>query len=180
MGSFTELSLSFYLRRDVPAPVLATFAPLYVPLEFPPYSGPAPKLPTYQPPAGDEWWEPDWREGYGPDHVDPLAAEPWRHDWATWLSGSMSVSTVPTAALQWSELGQWHFSCRCSFKTWPEAIVEFLAWLGPFIQTSDNPNYPRPDLIGLMTPDSSFRPYLLWCQNGRLSLENLNGPDDEF
>lgn len=31
-----------------------------------------------------------------------------------------------------------------------------------------------------MTPDSSFRPYRLWCQRGRLALENLNSPDDEF
>ncbi len=44
----------------------------------------------------------------------------------------------------------------------------------------DNPANPQPRLVGHMTYDSSARPYLLWCQDSRLSLENLNGPGDEW
>ena len=92
----------------------------------------------------------------------------------------MSVSTVPTAALVWSELKRWHFSCRSSFKTWPGEIFETLEWLGPFIESDGNPANPRPRLVGTMTYQGAARPYLLWCQKGQLSLENLNGPGDEW
>lgn len=180
MGSFTELSLSFFFREDTPAEVLALFGQLRAADRDSSWAGPAPELLSFEQASDDGWWEPDWREAYGPDHVDPLAHEPWRHDWAPWLSGSMSVSTVPTAALVWSELELWHFSCRCSLKTWPDAILDSLGWLGPFIKTSDNEAYPRPDLVGVMTDDSSLRPYLLFCQHGALSIQNLNGPDEEF
>ena len=63
---------------------------------------------------------------------------------------------------------------------WPDAILDFLGWLGPFVKTSDNEAYPRHDLVGTMVYESSLRPYLLFCQYGRISLQNLNGPDDEF
>ena len=69
---------------------------------------------------------------------------------------------------------------RVSFEVWPAAIFDFLGWLGPFIKTTDHEAYPRPDLIGTMVYGSSLRPYLLFCQHGRLSLQNLNGPGDEF
>jgi len=92
----------------------------------------------------------------------------------------MSVGTVPAAALVWSQLKRWHFSCRSSFKTWPDEIFDAISWLGPFIDAYDNPVNPQPTLVGHMTYDSSARPYLLWCQDGRLSVENLNGPDDEW
>jgi hypothetical protein len=180
VGSFTELQLSFYFRTDVPTAVLATFSPLYQ-ATTPSIQGPAPELPVFVPAPDDDWWEPDWKSLYpGQDHADPYASEPWRHEWAPWLAGSMSVSTVPAAALVWSQLKRWHFSCRSSFKTWPDEIFDAISWLGPFIDAYDNPVNPQPTLVGHMTYDSSARPYLLWCQDGRLSVENLNGPDDEW
>ena len=180
MGSFTELQLSFYFRTDVPTEVLATFAPLYR-ATTPSIQGPAPDLPVFAPAADDDWWEPDWKSSYvNQEQVDPYASEPWRHAWAPRLAGSMSVSTVATAALVWSELKSWHFSCRSSFKTWPDEIFDAIGWLGPFIDAWDNPVNPRPTLVGLMTYEGSARPYLLWCQHGRLSMENLNGPGDEW
>lgn len=177
MGQFTELSLSFYFHEDTPSDVLSTFAPLRRPDQDSSFAGSAPNLTSFDPAPNDDWWEPDWGAA---DGADPLAHEPWRHDWARWLSGSMSVSTVPTAALVWSELKLWHFSCRCSLKVWPDVVLESLGWLGSFIHTSDNEAYPRPDLVGVMTYDGSLRPYLLFCQYGRLSIQNLNGPGEEF
>jgi hypothetical protein len=179
VGSFTELQLSFYLRTDVPTEVLATFAPLYQ-ATTPSFQGPAPELPGYVPPPDDDWWMPDWKECYGPDRIDPYASEPWRHEWAPWLAGSMGVGTVPTAALVWSLLQRWHFSCRSSFKTWPGQLFEALGWLGPFIEGYDNPRNPQPRLVGHMTYDGAARPYLLWCQDGQLTMETLNGPGDEW
>ena len=60
---------------------------------------PPPALPEpVQEPS--EFWEPDWREA---GYEDEVAAEPWRHDWAEWLSTSMSVGTVASAALVWKQ-----------------------------------------------------------------------------
>lgn len=181
MGSFTEVSLAFYFRQETPREVLATFAPLRPHELDDSYGSTAPDLPAFEPVQGDDWWAPDWREDHGPDHVDPLAEQPWRHDWARWLPSSMSASTLPSAALAWSgPLQLWHFECRFSLKVWPSAVLEFLGWLGPFIRTSDNARHPRPDLIGVLNYDSSLRPYLLFCQYGLLTLQNLNGPGEEF
>jgi hypothetical protein len=136
---------------------------------------PAPPLLPVQPVAGDDWWVADWKEA---GHAgDPLAAEPWRQDWTSELDEG---APPRTAALVWSPQRLWHFSCRVSFEVWPAAIFDFLGWLGPFIKTTDHEAYPRPDLIGTMVYGSCLRPYLLFCQHGRLSLQNLNGPGDEF
>ncbi len=107
-------------------------------------------------------------------HGTEFEAEPWRHDWAGWLGNSMSVSTVPSAALVWTETKRWNLTCRCSFKSWAAAIFEFLEWLGPFIDD----NYPpdRPRLVGYIEDAGERRPYLLWAQNRRLLIEDLNTP----
>src|SRR3712207_8323635 len=59
-------------------------------------------------------------------YEDEFEAEPWRHEWAPWLSGSMSVMTQPSAALVWAETQRWNFTCRCSFKSWAQAVFTFL------------------------------------------------------
>jgi hypothetical protein len=168
--------MSFYFRIDVPDAVLATFASLHKEAA-PTIQGAAPPLPVFEPAPDDDWWEPDWRDAY-PGLVDPYGSEPWRHDWATWLARSVSATTVPTAALVWSVMGLWHFSCRSAFKTYPQSVLDFLGWLGPFIDPLGDPSYPR--LIGLMTHDYSRRPYLLWWQEDQLSMEDLNGPNDTW
>ena len=167
MGSFTEVVLSFDLRESTPPEVLAAFSALAKPLPEGAHWGPAPELPEPVSEPSD-FWEPDWREAGDEDEFE---AEPWRHEWATWLSGSMSVSTVPSAALVWSEVGRWNLTCRCSFKSWPEAVFTFLEWLGPFIETH---GLERPLFVGYLLDDGQPRPHLLWGFDGRLSMENLN------
>lgn len=176
MSSLTDLKLWFHFRADTPAEVLSAFQPLYRP-DPDSEIDPPPSLRPFESTAGDEWWIPDWKEaGYD---SDPLANEPWRHAWASWISESL---TVPSgAALVWSRWERlWHLSCQCSIQVWPDAILDFLQWLGPFIKTTDNDAYPRPDLVGVMTYGSSLRPYLLFCEQQRLFIQNLNGPHDEF
>ena len=89
VGSSSEVALAFDFRQDTPAEVLAAFSALK--RRFPEASwfqpDPPPALPD---PVQElvEFWEPDWRDaGYD----DEFAAQPWRHDWAAWLSSSMSV-----------------------------------------------------------------------------------------
>jgi hypothetical protein len=171
----TELSLSFYFCEETPAQVLSAFQPMYKPNPPDTFWEPAPPLLPFTPAPNDDWWVPDRKEAGDPG--DPLAAEPWRHNWTSQLDQGMPPSY---AALVWTPDLLWHFSCRCWFQVWPAAILDFLTWLGPFIKTSDNDAYPRPDLVGTMVYGSSLRPYLLFCQHGRLSLQDLNEPDDEF
>jgi hypothetical protein len=173
MGEVSEVVLSLDFRRDTPPEVLAAFSALEQPLREGATWGPAPPLPepVREP---DEWWEPDWREDGG--DPDPYEHEPWRHDWARWLSGSMSVGTVPSATLDWMPPGQWRLTCRCSFKSWAEAIFEFLEWLGRFIDAPLNPNYPHETLVGYIFDEGMPRPYLLWARNGVLRMEDLNEP----
>jgi hypothetical protein len=168
MGPFSEVVLSFEFRADTPDEVMAAFSAL----EQPPadehfYWGPAPAVPS---PVGEpsEYWSPDWRES---GWVDPLAEEPWRHDWASWLSGSMSVATVPSAALVWTPAKLWNFTCRSSCKTDAEGVFEFLEWLGPFIDVY-NPDAKY--LIGYIHYEYDERPHLVWFKERRLSLEDLN------
>jgi hypothetical protein len=174
-NSVTELSLSFYFREETPAEILSAFQPMYRPNSPDASWEPAPPLLPFRPASEDDWWVPDWKEAGYPE--DALAAEPWRHNWAAQLDEGVPPSR---AALVWTPQRLWHFSCHCEFQVWPDAIHDFLGWLGPFIKTTDNQGYPRPDLVGTMVYDSSLRPYLLFCQHGRLSLQSLNGPDDEF
>ena len=168
MGSFSEVVLSFDFREDTPAEVLAAFSALAQPLQDDAWWGPAPELPE---PVREpvEWWCPDWREEGGT--TDEFEAEPWRHDWAQWLGGSMSVSTVPSAALVWSQTGRWNLTCRCSFKTWPESVFVFLEWLGPFIESWPD---GAPQFLGYIEYDGAPRPYLLWEHDRRLAMEDLN------
>ncbi|HEX5621408.1 MAG TPA: hypothetical protein VFX51_23485 [Solirubrobacteraceae bacterium] len=168
MGSFSDVVLSFDFRADTPDEVLAAFSALQQPLpDEDAYWGPAPDLP---PPVSEpsDLWSPDWRES---GWVDPFADEPWRHDWASWLSGSMSVATVPSAALVWTQAKVWNFTCRSSFKTDAEGVFEFLEWLGPFI---DVYNAEASYLIGYIHYEYDERPHLVWFKDRRLTLENLN------
>ena len=170
MGSFTEVVLSFDLRADTPTEVLAAFSALARPLPEDAHWGPAPELPEpVKEPS--EFWEPDWREA---GYQDEFEAEPWRHEWAPWLSGSMSVMTQPSAALVWTQAKRWNFACRCSFKTWAEAAFTFLRWLGPFVETYQS---DEPVFIGYLRDDSRPRPCLVWADSSRLEMEDLNhGP----
>ena len=168
MGSFSEVALSIDFRPDTPAHVLAAFAALEQPIPKDVWWGPAPELPE---PVSEpvEWWAPDWREA---GSTDEFEAEPWRHDWATWLGGSMSASTVPSAALVWSQVQRWNLSCRCAFKSWADAIFTFLDWLGPFVDHPGDEFGPR--LVGYINDEAAPRPYLLWIHNRRLVMEDLN------
>jgi hypothetical protein len=168
VGSFSELVMSFDFRPDTPDDVLAAFAALAKPLPEWATWGPAPRLPApvVEP---SEWWCPDWRDAGDNDEFEH---EPWRHDWASWLSSSMSVATVPSAALVWTETKRWNLTCRCSFKTWADSIFVFLQWLGPFI---DYCELAAPELIGYIDYEGDKRPHLLWVHDRQLVMENLNG-----
>ena len=167
MGSFSEVVLSFDFREDTPVEVLAAVSGLEQALPDDAWWGPAPQLPA---PVREpvEGWSPDWREA---GETDEFEDEPWRHDWAVWLGRSMSVSTVPSAALVWTQTKRWNLTCRCSFKSWAEAVFVFLEWLGPFI---DSWPEDRPRLVGYIDDEEDPRPYLLWAQNRRLVMEDLN------
>ncbi|MEA2438949.1 MAG: hypothetical protein QOH76_373 [Thermoleophilaceae bacterium] len=170
MGSFSEVVLSFCFRDDTPDEVLAAVSALEQP--FPGDEdgwGPAPALPepVREPVDG---WDPDWRQ-WGGGETDPFEAEPWRHDWAAWLGIGMSVGTVPSAALVWVPARRWNLTCRCSFKSWADAIYVFLEWLGPFIETWDE---DRPLFVGYIDDEQATRPYLLWAQDRGLVMEDLN------
>jgi hypothetical protein len=175
VGSFSEVVFSFNFRKDTPDAVLAAFSALAKPVPDDASWGPAPNLP---PPVVEpsEDWEPDYADEGWPD-PDPNEAEPWRHEWAPWLSVAMGIQTVPSAALVWSETKQWNFACRFSFQGLPERIYRFLSWLGPFIDDHGDPDRPR--FVGHIHHEYAPRPHLLWCQNGRLTMEDLN-PDDNW
>lgn len=174
MGSFTEVSLSFYFDPETHDAVLTAFQPMYVPNPPGARQEPAPQLPPFEALAEDGWWEPDWKDRGG-DEEDPFADEPWRHDWASYLASSMSVGTVPTAALVWSEIRQWHFSCRTSFKAPPESVLDFMSWLGPFIDASDSERLGLPTFVGTMQGEEpNPYPYLLLCQDKQLSVLDPN------
>src|SRR5215216_412379 len=135
--------MSFNFREDTPSDVLAAFSALAQPLPDDAWWGPAPELPQ---PVSEvhEWWSPDWREA---GIEDEFESEPWRHDWARWLSGSM--------------------------RSWPGAVFVFLEWLGPFIETYQQ---DRPQLVGYVLYDVQPRPHLLWARDGKLAMEDLNVP----
>lgn len=175
MGSFSELVMSFDFRPETPPEVLSAFSAVAQPVSDGSYWGPAPALPPpVDEPSGD--WEPEMlSEWAGAGANDPFASEPWRHDWASWLSQAMGVATTPSAALQWATTKRWNFSCRCSFKTDPHSIAEFLRWLAPFI---DSPSAGQDLLLGYIKWEAP-RPYLLWVKDEVVSLEDLN-PDDSW
>lgn len=151
MGTFSEVVLGFSFRSETPDYVLAAFSALAVPQpadsRYPvPALPPPPELPD------DEDWEPT-NEEYDPQS-DP---EPWKHDWAGWFSSSMSVSIEPSAQMVWS-ISRWTVTCRWGIKSYPEAIIPALTWLGPYLEAFDK----RPILLGYIDCGSDERPTLVW------------------
>lgn len=177
MGSFTEVVLAFDFRRDTPDEVLAGFAALHVVPPDPMWSKDTTGLAEpfrshFQPPpslpepfdGADEDWEPT------DEMADPAEdPTPWAHDWASWLSGSMSVSITPSAQLMWSQVNRWHLSSRWGIKSWPEAIIPALTWLAPHIEPHGDPT-----LLGYMRYDGSTRPTLLWSNGTSIIGEDLD------
>lgn len=168
MGSFSEVVLGFSFREDTPEYVLAGFSALAVP---PPPGSCAGTPPDLPPPhdinrLNDGDWEPT------NELSDPAAdPEPWRHDWAGWFRQSMSVSITPSAQMVWSEVGLWTVSCRWGIKSWPDAIIPALRWIGPYLVAFDQ----RPILLGYVQDDSEPRPTLVWLTPaGDILGENLN------
>lgn len=170
MGSFTEVSLSFNFAKETPNHVLAAFSALAV-SDLP---ADAPRLPA---PVVEAWelWEPDWREaGYDEGDGDPFEHEPWRHDWAGWVSDAMGVHTTPHGMLQWSKTGDWNLDCRFSWKTQPEVASSALEWLGPYVGRQ----YEGAKLlVGYALHEYASRPHLFWVEDGRWKLEDLNSTD---
>lgn len=171
MGSFSEAVLSFSFRADTPDEVLAAVSALEQPFARDwPARDPAPALPE---PVSEpvEGWIPDWRQAGG--DPDPFESEPWRHDWAPWLGVDMSGGHVTSAALVWTGW-RWTLTCRFLFKGWAKLIYDFLEWFGPFIDTHE---MERPLLIGYIEDEGEPRPYLLWANDRRLVMEDLNHSD---
>ncbi|WP_146847560.1 hypothetical protein [Cellulomonas terrae] len=165
MGSYTEVVLQLTFTPETPDHVLAAFSALAGPV---PYG--APPLPAPHQ-IGDETgiWEPTDEVSTPAD--DP---QPWMHDWPGWLSSSMSVAITPHAQLTWSDMGRWVLSCRWGIKSWPEAIVPALQWLGPYLEGFDQ----RPIILGYMQYGGDARPTLVWLWQGHITIENLT-PEDE-
>ncbi len=171
MGSFSEIALSFNFADQTPDHVLAAFSALATP-NLP--VG-APRLPL---PVVEAWemWEPDWREaGYPEGQGDPFEQEPWRHDWASWVSTAMGVQTTPHGHLAWSELGLWNLDCTFSWKTDPATASEALAWLAPHVHPEHT---DRKVYVGHARFDYAPQPFLFWVDKGRWELEDLNPNDD--
>ncbi|HWJ82252.1 MAG TPA: hypothetical protein VNS55_08460 [Nocardioides sp.] len=172
MGSFTEIVLSFDFAEDTPEHVLAAFAALATPAQ--PEGAPA--LPE---PVVEAWdmFEPDWRlAGWPPGQGDPYEHEPWRHDWAMWVSTAMGVQTTPHGLLQWSGMGGWNLDCRFSWKTDYQTASDALAWLAPYVGRQ---HPERKNLVGYAHYEYAPRPHLFWVADDRWELEDLN-PDDDW
>ena len=168
MGSFSEVVLGFSFRADTPDHVLSAFSALAV--AAPPYwhGRPPPALPAPVKFPEDEVdsWEPTDEE-----HDPAEDPQPWRHDWAGWMSGSAGASVVPTAQMVWSVTGCWTVSCRWGIKSWPDAIIPALRWLGPYLVGFDK----RPILLGYIQYTSEPRPTLVWLTpEGTIEGEDLN------
>jgi hypothetical protein len=179
MGSFSEVVLGFSFRRDTPGHVLAAFAGLAPDLaaaQSPDHPQPLPD-PVRD---DDDLWMPDDFYADG-DDLDGQEDEPWRHDWASMLSQSMSVAITPSAQLVWSELGRWHLSCRAGFKAPAEVVHAFLRWIGPFIGDGFDNEETRehPLLVGYVKHEYDRLPALLWCRDGKLELDRLGEEDPD-
>ncbi|GIG20654.1 hypothetical protein Cch01nite_13780 [Cellulomonas chitinilytica] len=169
MGSFSEVVLSFDFTAQTPPGVLAAVAALAVPDA----RQEVPRLPS---PTVEEWelFSPDWRQAGWPGG-DPFEAEPWRHDWASWLSTSMGGGTVPHGRLVWSGWGdRWNLDCRFAWKTDPGSASDALAWLAPYVDPGFRSGRV---LVGYAQYENAPRPHLFWVDAGRWELEDLN-PDD--
>ena len=157
---------------SVPDYVLAAFSALAEPQ----LSEDAPTLPS---PVVEAWdmWAPDWPEmGLPEGHGDPFEHEPWRHDWASRVSGAMGVTTTPHGRLTWSAMGRWNLDCRFSWKTLPDSASEALSWLAPYVDRGFREGRM---LVGYAHHDAAPRPHLFWVHQGQWELEDLN-PDDEW
>ena len=171
MGSFSELVMSFPLRRDVGADVLAAFASIAVP------NPNAPSISALN--RQDEFWELD-----GPD-CD--MTDPWSHDWGTWLGASYCayMGGDQGASMLWDR-DHWVVTARATWKSRPEAYVPNLAVLGTVIDADDAPDYMDPEhsaavvtgyLVGYTRFEYDPRPWLLWACDGLLVGEDLNPPN---
>lgn len=170
MGSFSEVVLSFDFARETPDEVLAAFAALAVP----DLREGAPSLPS--PVVETGVFEPDLLDvDYWEGESNPSGTAPWQHDWAPWVSSSMSVYTTPHGRLVWSETGTWNLDCRFSWKTGPEEVSAALSWLAPFVDTK----YANGKvLVGYVHFEYAPRPHLFWIEADRWELDDLNPNDD--
>ena len=168
MGSFCEGVLSFSFRKDTPDYVLAAFSALAGPV-----SSKAPSLPT--PVEPNEYGEIPTDFAQNADEIgmfgeEPFPGEPWRHDWAGPLGGSMGVMFVGHSELCWSEMKRWTLSARFSLKDDPDRILRAIEWLGPYIE----PNGPDgPLLLGYLRHEYEVRPILIWHRDQMLYGEDL-------
>jgi len=168
VGSYSDLYLHFEFRADTPEDVLASFSPLVA------RSDPEEYVPPLPDPSPDPWpeWDPEYRAAYGigpgdPD-IDPVADEPWRHRWATYLGGEMTW---------WSWEHSWHYETRASFKADQVTIHRFIDWLGPFVK-SRHPKFPA--FAGHIVTEVAPRPFLLMAIQDELVLEDTNPPGSRY
>ncbi len=165
VGSYSDLYLHFTFRANTPEDVLAAFSPLVV------ESTRTPDAPTLPAPSPEPWpdWDPEYRTAYGIEpgdpEIDPAAAEPWRHDWASHLGGKMSW---------WPWEQGWHYETLASFKTDQLTIHRFIDWLGPFVK-SRHPSFPA--FAGHIVIECAPRPFLLMGIQDELVLEDTNPAD---
>lgn len=155
MGSFTSGRLAVEFGASTPDHVLSAFSGLAA-------TGrrTAPPLPA---PVVEVWesWEPDWREaGWAEGQGDPHPDEPWRHDWASQVDG----------VLHWTGT-HWELLCSFTWKTHPVVVSEALAWLAPFVATT---NRPWRQLVGHAHYEYDPAPHLFWVQSGRWVRQDMN------
>jgi hypothetical protein len=172
MGSFSELVMSFPLRADVGAEVLAAFASIAVP------NPDAPPLPPAIDDRSGDWW---------PDEPECDMSDPWSHDWGSWLGSEGTISYIGSdqgATMVWRHR-QWVVTSRATWKAAPEEFIENLAVLGSIIDATISPRYDAGDggdglitgfFVGYARFEYEPRPWLLWADGHRLLGENLNPP----
>lgn len=166
--------MSFPLRRDVGADVLAAFASIAV------AHPDAPRLPPAMP--DDPEWDLDYEEC---DMFDP-----WSHDWGAWLAASGTTAFIGSdqgASMIWRH-DHWVVTARATWKSHPEAFVNNLAVLGTVIDVEGTPQYgqwARADdittgfFVGYTRFEYDPRPWLLWADGSTVHAENLNPPNSE-
>lgn len=168
--------MSFPLRRDVGADVLAAFASIAV------ANPDAPRLPPAMPYDCGVWpldYEPDCD-----------MSDPWTHDWGAWLATSDTTAYIASdqgASMVWRGR-RWVVTARATWKSHPEEFINNLAVLGTIIDAEQVPEYdqraPADDVttgffVGYVRYEYDPRPYLLWADGSTLHAENLNPPNCE-
>jgi hypothetical protein len=170
MGSFAEGILFFQFRRDTPDYVLAAFSALAGPV--------APDAPSLPPPVEPDAYgntPTDFAQNadeIGMFQEDPFPGEPWRHDWAGPLGGSMGAMFVGHSQLFW-EMERWTVSARFSLKDDPYRILRAIKWLGPYIEPNDSEDPHDPLLLGYLRHEYQVRPILVWHRDQMLYGEDL-------